>query len=48
MLCFGLFGPYLRDLFAHRGFSLERLATALFITTNGVFWGSWSACSRPT
>jgi len=37
MLCFGLFGPYLPDLFAHRGFSLERLATALFITTNGVF-----------
>lgn len=37
MLAFGLFGPYLPDLFAHRGFSVERLATALFITTNGVF-----------
>jgi TRAP transporter 4TM/12TM fusion protein len=37
MLCFGLFGPYLPELFAHRGFSVERLATALFITTNGVF-----------
>ncbi len=37
MLCFGLFGPYLPELFAHRGFSFERLATALFITTNGVF-----------
>jgi TRAP transporter 4TM/12TM fusion protein len=37
MLCFGLFGPYLPELFAHRGFSMERLATALFLTTNGVF-----------
>jgi TRAP transporter 4TM/12TM fusion protein len=37
MLAFGIFGPYLPELFAHRGFSLERLATALFITTNGVF-----------
>lgn len=37
MICFGLFGPYLPELFAHRGFRVERLATALFITTNGVF-----------
>lgn len=37
MLCFGLFGPYLPEMFAHRGFSFERLATSLFITTNGVF-----------
>ena len=37
MLCFGLFGPHLPDIIAHRGFSFERLATALFITTNGVF-----------
>lgn len=37
MLCFGLFGPHLPELLAHRGFSFERLATALFITTNGVF-----------
>lgn len=37
MLGFGLFGPYLPDLLAHRGFSFERLATSLFITTNGVF-----------
>lgn len=37
MIGFGLFGPYLPELFAHRGFSFERLATALFITTNGVF-----------
>lgn len=37
MICFALFGPYLPELFAHRGFRFERLATALFITTNGVF-----------
>ncbi|PTD96152.1 TRAP transporter permease [Pseudothauera lacus] len=37
MLAFGLFGPHLPEIIAHRGFSFERLATALFITTNGVF-----------
>ncbi|MBN2965491.1 TRAP transporter permease [Sulfurospirillum sp. T05] len=37
MICFALFGPHLPDLFAHRGFGFERVATALFITTNGVF-----------
>lgn len=36
-LAFGLFGPYLPELFSHRGFSIDRLATSLFITTNGVF-----------
>lgn len=36
-LAFGLFGPYLPELFAHRGFSFDRLAISLFITTNGVF-----------
>lgn len=36
-IAFGLFGPYLPDLFAHRGFSFDRLAISLFITTNGVF-----------
>ncbi|WP_298719875.1 TRAP transporter permease [uncultured Oceanisphaera sp.] len=37
MIAFALFGPYLPDLLAHRGFRFERLATALFLTTNGVF-----------
>ncbi|RAU16885.1 TRAP transporter permease [Nitrincola tibetensis] len=37
MIAFGLYGPYLPELFAHRGFSIERLATSLFLTTNGVF-----------
>ncbi len=37
MLCFAYFGPYLPDLIAHRGIGIERIATALFLTTNGVF-----------
>jgi TRAP transporter 4TM/12TM fusion protein len=37
MIAFALFGPYLPELFAHRGFRFERLATSLFLTTNGVF-----------
>ncbi|MDX1268299.1 MAG: TRAP transporter permease, partial [Oceanisphaera sp.] len=36
MIAFALFGPYLPELLAHRGFRFERLATALFLTTNGV------------
>jgi TRAP transporter 4TM/12TM fusion protein len=37
MIAFALFGPHLPELFAHRGFRFERLATSLFLTTNGVF-----------
>ncbi|MCJ7558308.1 MAG: TRAP transporter large permease subunit, partial [Gammaproteobacteria bacterium] len=37
LICYGLFGSYLPDLIAHRGFGVERLATALYLTTNGVF-----------
>jgi TRAP transporter 4TM/12TM fusion protein len=37
MIAFALFGPYLPELLAHRGFRVERLATSLFLTTNGVF-----------
>ncbi len=36
-LCYGYFGPHFPDIIAHRGFGLERLCTALFLTTNGVF-----------
>jgi len=36
-LCYGYFGPLFPDIIAHRGFGLERLCTALFLTTNGVF-----------
>jgi TRAP transporter 4TM/12TM fusion protein len=37
MLCFAYFGPYLPEIFAHRGIGIERIATSLFLTTNGVF-----------
>jgi TRAP transporter 4TM/12TM fusion protein len=37
LICYGLFGSYLPDMIAHRGFGVERLATALYLTTNGVF-----------
>jgi TRAP transporter 4TM/12TM fusion protein len=37
MFCYGYFGPHFPDIIAHRGFGLERLATSLFLTTNGVF-----------
>lgn len=37
MLAFGYFGPHLPDILAHRGFGIERMANALFLTTNGVF-----------
>ena len=37
MLIYGYFGPYFPEILAHRGFGVERLATALYLTTNGVF-----------
>ncbi|MFU8818386.1 MAG: TRAP transporter fused permease subunit [Desulfurivibrio sp.] len=36
-LAFAYFGPLLPDLLAHRGFGIERLATSLFLRTNGIF-----------
>ncbi|MEZ4526673.1 MAG: TRAP transporter permease [Desulfobacterales bacterium] len=37
MLAFAYFGPHLPEILAHRGFGIERICNALFITTNGVF-----------
>ncbi|MBZ0269574.1 TRAP transporter fused permease subunit [bacterium] len=37
MLAYAYFGPYFPDVISHRGFGVERLCTALFITTNGIF-----------
>lgn len=37
MIAFAYYGPYLPELLAHRGFSFERISTAMFLTTNGVF-----------
>src|SRR5690606_19198015 len=36
-LCYVFFGPYLPDLFAHRGASLQRAATQYWLTSEGVF-----------
>ncbi len=36
-LIYGLYGRYFPSLFAHRGFSLERLSTVLFLEQNGIF-----------
>ncbi len=37
MLCYAYFGPYMPEVISHRGFGVERLCTALYLTTNGVF-----------
>ena len=37
MFIYGYLGPIFPDIIAHRGFGIERLCTALYLTTNGVF-----------
>lgn len=36
-LVYGYFGPYMPGMIAHRGFDIERLATFLYLTQDGVF-----------
>lgn len=36
-LVYGYFGPYMPGMIAHRGFEIERLATFLYLTQDGVF-----------
>src|SRR5690606_6922192 len=36
-LAYAHFGPYMPELFAHRGASLQRMATQYWLTTEGVF-----------
>ena len=36
-LLYGYFGPYMPDILVHRGYSVERMATTLSLTTEGVF-----------
>jgi TRAP transporter 4TM/12TM fusion protein len=36
-LIYGYFGPYFPGMVAHRGFSIERLASTLYLTQDGVF-----------
>lgn len=37
-LLYAYFGPYMPDMFAHKGYSVERIATTLYLTTEGI-WG---------
>ncbi len=36
-IAYAFFGPYLPGVFAHKGYGLERLATQLYLTTEGIF-----------
>ena len=36
-LLFGYFGPYMPELIIHKGYSIERIATTLSLTTEGIF-----------
>ena len=36
-LLYAYYGPHMPDLFAHKGYGVERIATTLFLTTEGVF-----------
>ena len=36
-LLFGYFGPYVPDILMHKGYSIERMATTLSLTTEGIF-----------
>ncbi len=36
-LLFGYYGPYMPDILVHKGYSIERMATTLSLTTEGIF-----------
>ncbi|HIC85702.1 MAG TPA: TRAP transporter fused permease subunit, partial [Desulfobacterales bacterium] len=36
-LLFGYFGPYMPEMIIHKGYSIERMATTLSLTTEGIF-----------
>ena len=36
-ILYAMYGPYMPDLIIHKGYSLERIATTLWLTTEGVF-----------
>lgn len=36
-LLYAYFGPYMPDLIIHKGYSIERISTTLWLTTEGVF-----------
>ncbi|UCD78280.1 MAG: TRAP transporter permease [Desulfobacterales bacterium] len=36
-IAYALFGPYMPELIIHKGYSIERIATTLWLTTEGIF-----------
>ncbi len=36
-ICYALFGPYLPDILAHKGYSIKRISTYLALSTDGIF-----------
>jgi len=36
-ICYALFGPYLPDVLAHKGYSIKRISTYLALSTDGIF-----------
>ena len=36
-ILYALFGPYMPELIIHKGYSIERIATTLWLTTEGIF-----------
>jgi TRAP transporter 4TM/12TM fusion protein len=36
-MVYAMYGPYMPDLLAHKGYSLQRISTTLFLTTEGIF-----------
>ncbi len=36
-ILYAMYGPYMPDILAHKGYSLERISTTLFLTTEGIF-----------
>jgi TRAP transporter 4TM/12TM fusion protein len=36
-MAYAYYGPHMPDLLAHKGYSLERISTTLFLTTEGIF-----------
>jgi TRAP transporter 4TM/12TM fusion protein len=36
-IAYAMFGPYMPDLIIHKGYSIERITTTLWLTTEGIF-----------
>lgn len=42
-ICYGLFGAYLPDPIAHRGYSLKRVASQIYLGGGGIFGTPWES-----